>query len=144
VEIKLKPSAGGGTWQYLLAKDGAPLGDRSFWVRLKNLQPDSFWYDGTDYSRNFSAATTLSTGTTYILRVTYDPTQAVGSRATIYLDGSDVTGTNTLFGPPVDIQDTAEHLGIGEALYASGIPSNSNPFKGSFEYIKVWDEVVTP
>jgi hypothetical protein len=143
VEIKLKPASGGGTWQYLLAKDGAPTGDRSFWVRLYSLKPDNWWFDGVDSSRTY-AANTLSTGTTYILRMAYDPTQAVGSRVKIYLDDSDDTGLKTLSGSPVDIQDTAEHLGIGEALRASGVPSNSNPFKGAFEYLKIWDENLPP
>jgi hypothetical protein len=143
VEIKLKPAAGGGSTQALLLKDAYPS-HRSFWIRLDSSEPRVRWYDGAHFSDTY-AFTTLSTGTTYILRVTYDTTQAVGSRVTFYLDGSDDTDINFLSGShPVEIKDENIYLGIGERLDASGSPTRSIPFKGVFEYLKVWDEVVTP
>jgi hypothetical protein len=142
VEIKMTPAVGGGSTQALLLKDAYPS-TRSFYIRLDSYEPRVRWYDGSHYSET-PAFTTLSTGTTYILRVTYDPTQAVGSRVTIYLDGSDDTDGNTLSGSPVEIRDLNIHLGIGERLDASGSPTSSIPFKGAFEYLKIWDEVLPP
>jgi hypothetical protein len=142
VEIKLKPAAGGGSTQALLLKDAYPI-TRSFWIRLDDFKPRVRWYDGGRYS-DTAAFPTLSAGTTYILRVTYDPTQSVGSRVTFYLDGSDDTGGNTLSGSPVEISDSDIHLGFGERLDTSGSPTSSIPFKGSFEYLKIWDEVLPP
>jgi hypothetical protein len=141
VEIKLTRD-GGSSSQAIVMKDSHPSG-RSFMIMLISYRPEVRWYENLPSSRTV-ATSFLSTGVTSVLRVTYDPTQAVGSRVTIYLDGSDDTDYNTLDGSPVDIQNTNIHLGIGERLDTSGSPTASIPFQGSFEYLKIWDEVLPP